>query len=229
MPFANEDTKLNTPYTPSYFFIKDTSSSFLDLNLSAAQLMGWSTLDRAIYKTDYDMPCPTSEFADNIISMDRKVINTQKQLVMLEILNMSSGWTALLARKSPFFDNEGKIAGLCIQSLEIYHPTLLKQYECLSYNDNKIVNSVNKPAIYILNPEHSPLPLSPREQSCVFLLIRGKIAKEIAYILGISARTVEAHIESIKHKLGCNTKGQIIEKALDAGFLYYIPEEFLKK
>jgi len=93
--------------------------------------------------------------------------------------------------------------------------------------DNKIISSMNKFAIYIMNREHSPLPLTPRQEACVFLLIRGKTLKEIAYILGISVRTVESYIELIKHKLDCNNKGQVIEKALDAGFLHYIPEEFL--
>ena len=51
--------------------------------------------------------------------------------------------------------------------------------------------------------------------------------KEIALVLGISVRTVETHFETIKHKLGCCNKSQLIEKAIDSGFLFHIPANFL--
>ena len=115
------------------------------------------------------------------------------------------------------------------QGIPISNSRLLNQYMNLNISDSKIKNiiNINKSAMYIINSEHSPLPLSPQQQCCVFLLIRGKTLKEVAYILEISTRTVESHIEAIKHKLGCYNKGQIIEKAIDSGFLYYIPEALL--
>ena len=48
--------------------------------------------------------------------------------------------------------------------------------------------------------------------------------KEIATILNLSVRTVESYFVIIKLKLGCNNKSQIIEKAINGGFLHYIPE-----
>jgi DNA-binding CsgD family transcriptional regulator len=51
--------------------------------------------------------------------------------------------------------------------------------------------------------------------------------KEIAKILNLSVRTVESYFMIIKLKLGCNNKSQIIEKAINSGFLYYIPEDII--
>ena len=49
------------------------------------------------------------------------------------------------------------------------------------------------------NSKDCPLSLTVTQQECVFLLVRGKAIKEIAYILGLSNRTVEYYIEAIKH------------------------------
>lgn len=84
------------------------------------------------------------------------------------------------------------------------------------------------PKQYMLSPEASPLPLTLRQQECLSLLIRGKPVKEIAYILGIADRTVEDHIMRMKYSLGCNTKSQLIELAIDKGFLFHVPELFFR-
>lgn len=51
--------------------------------------------------------------------------------------------------------------------------------------------------------------LSPREVECGKWLILGKTAEETATILGLSKRTVEDHLASMKLKLGCNNKVQL--------------------
>lgn len=51
--------------------------------------------------------------------------------------------------------------------------------------------------------------LSPREVECGKWLILGKTAEETATILGLSRRTVEDHLASMKVKLGCNNKVQL--------------------
>jgi DNA-binding CsgD family transcriptional regulator len=55
--------------------------------------------------------------------------------------------------------------------------------------------------------------------------MRGKSMKQIASILNLSVRTVESYFALIKLKLGCNNKSQIIEKAINSGFLHYIPDD----
>ena len=58
-------------------------------------------------------------------------------------------------------------------------------------------------------------PLSPRQKDCLFLLTRGKTAKQIGQALGISHRTVETHMISLKNKMNCTTKNQLVEKVFD--------------
>ena len=56
--------------------------------------------------------------------------------------------------------------------------------------------------------------LSKRELECIYFMILGKTSKEIAEQLGISFRTVEQFIESIRSKLGCSKKSEIIESLI---------------
>lgn len=53
---------------------------------------------------------------------------------------------------------------------------------------------------------------TPREEQCLIQLTQGKSAKEVAKALKISHRTVESYLESIKQKLGCRNKFELIGK-----------------
>lgn len=55
-----------------------------------------------------------------------------------------------------------------------------------------------------------PYGLSNRELQCLSYLSSGKTAKEIARILNISFRTVEAHICNLRLKTSCQTKNELI-------------------
>lgn len=52
--------------------------------------------------------------------------------------------------------------------------------------------------------------LSAREMECIYYLLHGMTAKEIGLQLELSTRTVESYLESIKIKLGCRNKTQLI-------------------
>lgn len=52
--------------------------------------------------------------------------------------------------------------------------------------------------------------LSPREAECMKHLSTGKAVKEIAHLLEISPRTVESYINTVKQKVGCTMKNDLI-------------------
>lgn len=64
--------------------------------------------------------------------------------------------------------------------------------------------------------EASNLGLSKRETECLLHLLEGKSNKEIASQLFISVRTVESYIDSIKTKLGCFNKSELLSKAVQS-------------
>lgn len=63
-----------------------------------------------------------------------------------------------------------------------------------------------------------------RESECLFLLVRGQTAKEIALVLDISPRTVQTHFENIKLKLNVSSRSQIIAKVMELDMLDIVPK-----
>jgi len=67
---------------------------------------------------------------------------------------------------------------------------------------------------YLRHPKfHDISNLSSIELNVMNLLLEGYSAAQIALRLFRSSRTVEHHIERIKEKLGCCSKGELIQKA----------------
>jgi len=62
--------------------------------------------------------------------------------------------------------------------------------------------------------ETSHRRLTPREREILQLLAEGKSNKEVATVLGISAKTVEAHRANIMHKLGLHSMSDIVHYAI---------------
>lgn len=56
------------------------------------------------------------------------------------------------------------------------------------------------------------IELSPREQQVYGLMIQGYGYKQIATELGITKRTVNAHITNMREKMHCTTNAQLVYK-----------------
>jgi LuxR family transcriptional regulator, transcriptional regulator of spore coat protein len=87
----------------------------------------------------------------------------------------------------------------------------------LTYNDIRWVISKKILHPFVMNDTK----LSQRETECLACIILGMTAKEIARALEISPRTAESHLNSIKIKLGCYHRYQLVTKALVNNFPIY--------
>jgi DNA-binding CsgD family transcriptional regulator len=209
---------------PGFVIAKDVNSKYSVISRDYALLLGWKNPEQCIDMTDFDIPCEAVKAAEQFRILDQKVVDSAKPVLSLYICNYSFGWKTLVSNKTPIQQEDGQTAGIYGQVMDISGTNMFNWCLALNQYDQKLACSKNKPVIYILNQEHSPLPLSKQQQACVFLLMRGKTMKEIASILNLSVRTVESYFALIKLKLGCNNKSQIIEKAINSGFLHYIPQ-----
>lgn len=70
-----------------------------------------------------------------------------------------------------------------------------------------------KPPAAISSP---PPLLSPRERQCLGLLASGRPWKRAAVELGLSPKTVEKHIESLKAKLGARNAAEAVVKGIES-------------
>ena len=68
-------------------------------------------------------------------------------------------------------------------------------------------------------PPERPGPLSGRERQIAALVARGHRNREIAEQLTISRRTVDAHVEHIRNKLGHQSRAQVASWATAQGLV----------
>jgi DNA-binding NarL/FixJ family response regulator len=61
--------------------------------------------------------------------------------------------------------------------------------------------------------------LTPRQREVLQLIAEGKTAKEMAQILGISAKTVEFHKAGVMDALGLRTTAELTRYAMEHGFV----------
>lgn len=63
------------------------------------------------------------------------------------------------------------------------------------------------------------LRLTAREREILQLIAEGKAAKEVAFVLNISVKTVSFHRENIKKKLGLRTTAELTKHAITEGLI----------
>jgi DNA-binding NarL/FixJ family response regulator len=78
---------------------------------------------------------------------------------------------------------------------------------------------ISAPVVALLDEAPKISPLTDRERQILNLVVAGRSNKEIAPILGISAKTVDHHRTSMMGKLGVRSAAQLIAYALREGLI----------
>jgi PAS domain S-box-containing protein len=97
---------------PDYIYVKDLAGRLLMVNRTLAELLGVSSADTLLGKTDFD--CYPEELARSFWVDDRKVMDSGQALINREETNVdfrgNANW--VLTTKVPLRDREGKVVGL---------------------------------------------------------------------------------------------------------------------
>jgi DNA-binding CsgD family transcriptional regulator len=78
---------------------------------------------------------------------------------------------------------------------------------------------------YFFENKTSELSLSKRDIDCILYLFQGKSANEISRKLYLSKRTVESRLDTLKMKLNCQGKSELIPKLLRMGLRFSCDRE----
>lgn len=80
-----------------------------------------------------------------------------------------------------------------------------------------VVQAFKKPLPANIPTQHLPedTELSSREQEVLQLLLAGRLYKEIAKTMGVSACTVNFHVQNIYKKLHCRSRAQVFAKFMN--------------
>jgi len=171
---------------PNVSFVKDINSAFQSLSVGCLRITGWKSLEQAIFNTAYDFPSDASILADRFRDIDNKSMSKNGKILSLELINTDMGLASLLVERTPIMGQKGDVLGVHAQAIDIANTSFFQYSQMLSKVDQKIISSNNQSAVYILNSEHSPLPLNIQEQECLFFLVRGKTIGQIAEILNLT-------------------------------------------
>jgi len=215
---------------PGAFIWKDKNLLYQAANLNIATNFGFKSIEEMVGLTSYDIRCAAVEYAHQFLKNDREVIRDGKNLQTIDVHEFSDNKIKMFfGERTPLLDKSGKISGVLYQAIEVYPKTLLELTTQLGKLNEKIHPENNLGKGYRFLIKESVDEFSVRELEVLFYLLRGKTAKEMAKILGISFRTVEFHVNSIKNKMQCNTKNAVIEKAINSGLINLIPSSIFQK
>ncbi|WP_407334374.1 PAS domain-containing protein [Enterovibrio sp. 27052020O] len=215
-------------HMPGCWGCKNTDSLFVHVNQEFADLVGATSPDALIGKTDFDMPAALSAYANTFQQQDKQVMQTGRCMRVLNIHPYPNGqWHAHVFTKVPWYDDNGKIKGTLFHGQAINNSAILEvgQWIC-----NAIGHESPCPPNAPLTNTHKPLPsLTTRESEVLFLHLYGKKPQLIAKVLGVSVKTVENHFANLRIKMGASSKTELVDKALECGVGFCIPNSLLKQ
>jgi DNA-binding CsgD family transcriptional regulator len=162
---------------PGNIFVKDRQGTVLYGNKQMCETIGVLGIDDIIGKTAHDFT--SVEAADVVAGYDRLALT--QHVRCQEYADLPNGdILTFFSEKKPFYHND-KVVGTWGSS--VAGPACCQSTATVEYFDSKYM---------------SLLKLTKRQKACLKQLIQGKSARETAEALGLSIRTVENHIYSIR-------------------------------
>jgi DNA-binding CsgD family transcriptional regulator len=212
---------------PGIMCLKDMDSVFHAGSQKCVEMMGYDKGSDIQGITDFDLKCDAVKGAEQFICQDQDAFKRGENTT-LNLYTYADGATITQAQKKTIF-SEGKMVGVAGVACDVSHVNniagqLLSLLEC---DGDYISMDQKKSASYTFHDNYPGDGLTPRESICLFYILRGKSNKQIALILGISQRTVEAHVVNVKNKLQCHSRSQLIENSLTKGYLKIIIRRLL--
>ena len=213
---------------PDFVCWKNSDLQYVMLNDITANLFGFKSSDISYERiTDYDLKCDAADLAEDYRRDDKIILESGKSLTIINFCRYKKDqWKLLFGRKSQLMGDDGQAKGVFARFLDVTDCPLMRMVYGLFHTDeaafrgkNNNVEQIN----YIVKDRFDDYGLTNRESEVLFFLIRGKTAKEIARIIGLSNRTVEKHLDRIKNKLDCANRSELIEKAIVSGIGAFIP------
>lgn len=221
--FPTEHEMLSCPAIVAW---KNLNLEYIGASTKMMLKFGFKNLEEVVGSTVYDIKCPMVECADNFITQDKKVIKEKITLTVLDIHPFADDSPKiLLGNRAPLLSGENQVIGTVYTGIEVNIATITSLMQMVIQKDTHFYGQFTQRS-YSLNSGHEEV-LTEKEKECLFYILRGFTAKHIAIQMHISNRTVETHIANIKRKLNCNFKNELIDKAIELGYMSYLPSNLL--
>ncbi len=216
---------------PGYIACMDTENRFnYYVNDQCAYINGYDNAEEMYGHSVLEVRCKAAEAAPRWIEQNQQVTNKNTLLKLLDIHPYRNNEIKiLLSQKTSLFDNQSNAIATLFYGIEIEQHNFTKLFMNIAKLDKKYQtkNNINQRSYYF-GKTLKDSGLTNREIECLFYIVRGKTANQIADILFISKRTVESHMTNMKSKLGCLTKADLIDKAVTENFIHLLPDVIFK-
>jgi DNA-binding CsgD family transcriptional regulator len=139
--------------------------------------------------------------------MENKISLTNKNQHKRCVLAWDDVVREVLKRKA-----NGKKANLFNCSDEEYETSYIKAKKNKLSKRNSFIR-------YRLGAKYGDTYFTKREADCMVSLLKTKTISCAAALLGISVRTAECYVNQMKAKIGCRTKGELVELVRASEFM----------
>ncbi len=210
-PRTAESAALNEPDMPSmpglYLWEKDRYFRYIRCNENYARAAGLDSPQAIIGKTDDEMPWRA--LAGFFRTGDQQVISGigRPRFHVPETEIMADRVAEILVTENQLLNRHGECVGLAGYFIDISGQALVP---------SPISRSPGAAGIR-LGAEFSGGYLSDLEAEVFKCVLRLYSTEEIASTLAVDRAEIESHIESIKRKLQCHTRGDLIAVAIRSG------------
>ena len=208
---------------PGLCYWKDENSEYMGCNQSVARSLGMRDSTAIIGRKDINLPWAAE--AENYLQFDAKVLEGSQVSMVEKIYLRDSDFCYAITRKNPIYNDDNEVVGIFGQAFLLSSPEVIDSIKDVYNNDRNIFDGVEISNYQVLDKFPS---LTQRETECLFYFLRKYSAKNIANHLGISARTVEQHIVSIKNKYQCATRASLLEFCFNNGLHRFILGSIIK-
>ncbi|KTD59052.1 helix-turn-helix transcriptional regulator [Legionella shakespearei] len=208
--------------------IKDLQGKIVAATPSLAHLLGFSDADALIKIPlfEEEIPCKAAKLSQHFSNEDKTAIGDTEGVKTLNWCYYANNKPSLLLNeKNALKNNDDETIGYMIRCMDLTRSNIINLSAVApKLHKHQIING--QFSVMLLD-ENIPLKISKRQMLCLYYLLRGYTYPQIASTLCVANRTVETHVDTLKNKFYCDTKQQLIEKAISKGFLSIIPESIL--
>lgn len=202
---------------------KNRHHEIIECSDDLVRCAGVKSDDGLLGKTDFDLPW--QDYAELYLEHEKAIFSGNIYSSLIPLNDHSGHTNIFLHNKYCEFDETGEFIRLVCYASELINPCV---YELSNQLARSLPDSDQNPC-FELGHDPEKFGLTEREHQCLFYLLQGKSSKSIAEILNIARRTVDSHIELIKSKFHCSTRDELVDQAIDMGFLSIVPSGLMLK
>lgn len=204
------DYMLNQPFS---VYLETTEHLIIRSNEITANACGFGSLNDFIGQSGFRY-FKKETIAEKIANHKKVIRNNTIVIADENAFRQDGSELNTLSVRMPWYDEENSIVGLFGCSIVLGKNPLAESLTRIAklglLNLEKLHNRND-----LARSKTPSIKLSKRELECLRLTVKGKPAKQVAYHLNLSRRTVEEYLENIKRKMDVTSKSALIEKGID--------------